>query len=212
MENSPTWANREENFHYALSALTLWMLDRSFQDQTAHWISKRRQGEPGNLQSPRNNTSQGMHASEETGVSVFFRPAFNPQHHGVMYKCTLSVCLWWCHGRQWQRLYWNQGKQHQLLSLVHETIHLIAEGYEASLAWFPTCKSMLTTPSDLQVLPVFGNGFQEDFLHHLPRGSGEAVQPIASKVFILVLLKGSNIWPLPVFRNLSKLPWPFKDN
>lgn len=49
--------------------------------------------------------------------------------------------------------------------VINKASHLTAEGNEVNLL----CKYMLTTPGYILVLHVFGNAFQEDFPHHLPK-------------------------------------------
>lgn len=47
---------------------------------------------------------------------------------------------------------------------------------------------MLTPPCHL-VPNIFGNGFQEDMLHHLPRQRDEADWPVVPQMLCLVLLE-----------------------
>ena len=49
---------------------------------------------------------------------------------------------------------------------------------------------MLTALSHLLALAVFGNGFRDSWLHHLPRDQGEVDQPVAPQTFALALPEG----------------------
>ena len=51
--------------------------------------------------------------------------------------------------------------------VIHIASHLTVEGNKVGQAQLPFCKAILTTPDHLVLL--FGNAFQEDFLHHLPK-------------------------------------------
>jgi len=64
-------------------------------------------------------------------------------------------------------------------TLIYQASHFIVEGYQqADQAWLPLSGSIQTTPDDLLVIHVHGNGFQEWLLHHLPRHWGEAVSSL----------------------------------
>jgi len=85
--------------------------------------------------------------------------------------------------------------------------YLITEGYQVGQTSFPFDKFMLNTPNQLLLLYSYGNVFQEDFLHHLPRNTGEADWPVVPWIFFLDLLEYNiGICSLPVFRNLSQSP------
>lgn len=74
---------------------------------------------------------------------------------------------------------------------------------------------MLNTPNSILGLHMFGNGFQDytlhhlprDILHHLPRDQDEADQTIVPWILLLALLEGgSNISFFPALGNLSHVP------
>ena len=52
--------------------------------------------------------------------------------------------------------------------LTHQASCLIVEGYQVNKARSPLCKSTPTTPNHLLVFNMFGNSFQDCFLHQLP--------------------------------------------
>lgn len=61
---------------------------------------------------------------------------------------------------------------------------------------------MLTTPNHFHVFQMFGNGFQEDLIHHIPSDQGESDWHIISQILLLALLEDwSDIRFLPL-RNL----------
>ena len=64
-------------------------------------------------------------------------------------------------------------------ALIHQVSHRTVEGYHVGQAWISLCESTLTTLSHILVL-VCGNAFQEDFLHHFPRGYGKTDWPVLS--------------------------------
>jgi len=48
---------------------------------------------------------------------------------------------------------------------------------------------MLTTPNHLHVFQMFGNGFQEDLIHHLPSDRDKSDWHVISQILLLVLLE-----------------------
>lgn len=62
---------------------------------------------------------------------------------------------------------------------------------------------MLTNSSHLVLIHVFGNTFQEGFLHHLLRDLGDVEQRVALQIF-LPYLKMASI--LVLFQSLGTLP------
>lgn len=54
--------------------------------------------------------------------------------------------------------------------------HFVTEDYQVCQAWHPHGEFMLTT-HDFPVLPVPGNGFQDELLHHPSRDWHDAVVP-----------------------------------
>lgn len=82
MENNLAWANIDENFHYTVSAITLWMLDRS--DQTVHCISRRRQAEAENLQSPEQHISRRGRACQWADRRICLLTG----HIAILWQCT----------------------------------------------------------------------------------------------------------------------------
>lgn len=82
MENNLAWANIDENFHYTVSAITLWMLDRS--DQTVHCISRRHQAEAENLQSPEQHISRRGRACQWADRRICLLTG----HIAILWQCT----------------------------------------------------------------------------------------------------------------------------
>lgn len=61
--------------------------------------------------------------------------------------------------------------------LVHQANHLIAEGFQVCKTHFPLHKSLLAIPNHPLVLHMFGKGFHDYLLHHLPRKCEKYNQP-----------------------------------
>ena len=57
----------------------------------------------------------------------------------------------------------------------------------------PLRKSMVTTPSRLLDLNMFGNGFQKNSFHHLSGNLGEAGWPVVPRIPLLALLEVSSV-------------------
>lgn len=87
---------------------------------------------------------------------------------------------------------------------VHQSSHIIAEGYQIGQACSSLCKSLLTSPYHLLVCSgfhVLKNAFQKDFLYHLPET--EVRLACSSWICSFLLEDGSDISSLPVIRSLS---------
>ena len=67
--------------------------------------------------------------------------------------------------------------------------HLVVEGCQIDLVWFPLHKLMVTIPHHLPFIHKFGNGFQEYLLHLFYRAQGEADCPVALLIQSLSLLQ-----------------------
>lgn len=57
-------------------------------------------------------------------------------------------------------------------SVIHLTGNFILEGYQVCAPWFALRELMLTNTNNAVDFHVFGNGFRDDLLHHLPRKWG----------------------------------------
>lgn len=68
----------------------------------------------------------------------------------------------------------------------------------------PLHKSVVTTPSHLLDLDMFGSGFQMNSFHHLSRNRGEAGWPVVPQIPLLALLEvsGDTHFFFPVLENL----------
>lgn len=72
-----------------------------------------------------------------------------------------------------------------LLSLHHQACHFKLKGCQYSSASIPLHKSMLAIPDHILILHLHGNGFQEDFLYHLPKDQGETGWPRLPQILLL---------------------------
>jgi len=89
------------------------------------------------------------------------------------------------------------------------------ESVQAGRALFALGKSVLAVPSQLPVLPVFGDALKEDFLYNFRRDQAGADQPLAPQILLLALLEDRcDICLLAVIGNLSVTndrEWPGSD-
>ena len=95
---------------------------------------------------------------------------------------------------------------------IYPAADAIIEGNEDGQAQFPLVESMLTTPHNLLVFRLLGDGIQNKLSQHLSRDRGETDWPVVSRILLLALLKTEvtlailqSSGPSPVLHDLSKM-------